>query len=349
MIFTQTSPEAKREFESLISGANRVAITAHISPDDDAIASVLTLYHILTERYSEKKIEIIYTGVQAERYKNLPHYNKIQFTDDCANLVEGVDLLIMLDGNQYGRFSKKPELLQGIPTMICFDHHASKADEFSFYFNGEHSVSTTEVIYDFFKGTFTLTSDIAKLFLLGIYADTGNFSYVDETNAQVFTSAKELLEVAKVNISTLLSPFRTISFRVFGLIQELIKNTTYLTVGNWPPLQYSYVSKQFTTSGSYTNEEMSSASHVYMSQYLCKIEGHSWGFVVTPRENTFKVSGRSQPGSVDVNGLFQAMGIGGGHTRAAGGEFPQLETLNDSTDCVQMILDWLKAYPPLLK
>ncbi len=349
MIFTQTSPESKREFEALMSAANRVAITAHISPDDDAIASVLTLYHILTERYAEKKIEIIYTGLPVERYKNLIDYDKIQFADDCADLVEGVDLLIMLDGNQYSRFSKKPELLQGIPTTICFDHHDSKADEFSYYLNGTHHTSATEIIYDFFKGTFTLTSDMAKLFLLGIYADTGNFSFIDETNAHVFTSAKELLEAAKINISTLLSPFRTISFPVFGLIQELIKNTTYLTVGDWPPFQYSYVSKEFFGSENYTDEEMSSASHVYMSNYLRAIEGYSWGFVVTPRENSFKVSGRSRPESVDVNGLFQSMNIGGGHTRAAGGEFPKSDILKDSTDCAELILDWLKTHSVLLK
>jgi phosphoesterase RecJ-like protein len=349
MTFTQASPESKREFESLISGANRVAITAHISPDDDAIASVLTLYHILAERYSEKKIEMIYTGVQAERYKNLIDYDKIRFADDCADLIEGVDLLIMLDGNQYGRFSKKPEVLQSVPTTICFDHHDSKADEFSYYLNGAHYTSTNELIYDFFKGTFTLTSDVAKLFLLGIYADTGNFSFIDETNAHVFTSAKELLEVAKVNISTLLSPFRTISFPVFGLIQELIKNTTYLTVGDWPPFQYSYVSKELYALGGHTDEEMSSASHVYMSHYLRAIEGYSWGFVVTPREGAFRVSGRSQPGSVDVNQLFQSMSIGGGHTRAAGGGFLTSEMVKDSTDCAQLILAWLQTHPVILK
>src|SRR5207253_1505876 len=111
--------------------ANSVVITAHMSPDDDSIASVLSLYTVLTKKYSEKKIQILYTGEAVERYNIFYNFDKIQFVDDIANHLQGVDTVVLLDVGKYSRVSNFPDVLSQVPIRICIDHHASPPNEFT--------------------------------------------------------------------------------------------------------------------------------------------------------------------------------------------------------------------------
>lgn len=65
---SQNIEDFKRSFFEIISESKKVVITAHISPDDDSIASVLSTYTILSREFPDKDIKILYSGPKVERY-----------------------------------------------------------------------------------------------------------------------------------------------------------------------------------------------------------------------------------------------------------------------------------------
>ncbi len=121
MNYSQPSREFSSEFFKLVALADRVVITAHKSPDEDSIGSVLSVYEILTTKYPDKDFEIIYSGVWKKKYQTFKNYNKIRFVVDIAEEINGADLLIRLDSNQFRQFSEHSERLRTVPiTSTCF-------------------------------------------------------------------------------------------------------------------------------------------------------------------------------------------------------------------------------------
>lgn len=261
-------------------------------------------------------------------------------------MLNHTDLLIVLDGSQFGRFSKQPENLKTVPVTICIDHHASPIDEFTLSLVLPAYSSCTEVIYLALCQEIVVSKKLAEIFLMGILGDTGNFTYIKPHQTETLATAKKLLEISKIEIQEFQSRYRTISQRSFLVIQELIKNTQYSCVDEWPNFQYSYIDTEFTESGHYTDSEISEGCHIYMSNYLRMITGYGWGFVITPKANgDCSISSRSLPKSVSVRDMLERMKIGGGHDRASGGKFKDQK---DTKICIEQVLSWIAINSPVL-
>jgi bifunctional oligoribonuclease and PAP phosphatase NrnA len=344
---TSDLQEFRAQFFALIEKSKNVVITAHMSPDDDSIASVMSVFEILTEKYPDKKIRILYSGSPVGRWNSFAYFKYIEFVDDIAHHVNEVDTLIALDGsNSLGRFSKLPEQLETIPHRITIDHHASVLGPFTLALVVPTSTSNAELIYHALIEGSSISKTLAEALLLGIIGDTGGFSHVPPTESQVFTLAKELLEIVGVSIGEFRSRYGGIPMNVFPVIQVLMKNTQFISVEGWPDFQYAYLTRTDLEAGNFTDEDMSAASHLYLGSYLPRIEGYSWGFVVTPRtDGTCRVSSRSLPHSVNVRLLHESMSIGGGHDRAAGGSF---KDISEPTECIARVLEFMKANKPTL-
>lgn len=338
-----------RDSLALIESSSSVLITSHISPDDDSIASVLSVYTILTERFPGKSIRIGYSGESVARYNVFHNFEKIEFIGDVSEIVDTADLIIVLDGSGNHRFSKFPEKFEG-KKIICIDHHESPSNSYALELIDPTSPATAELIYRIFDGNFTLTKELSEIFLLGILGDTGNFTYLKPHQSGTFLIAKKLIDTGNISIDTFKSRYNTFSDREFSLIQNFIKNTKYGKVDGWPPYQYAIVDRSTIESGGFTDNEISAGSHIYMAQYIRSITGYSWGFVCTPRsDGGCRVSFRSLPGSVNVSDLAQRMGIGGGHIRASGASFKMIDTPIDSVHAIAKIESWMRANAPLLE
>lgn len=349
MNYPQPSPEFSSKFFDLVEKSDKVVITAHESPDDDSIASVLSVFDILTTKYPNKNIRIVYSSEPEDKFNIFKNYEKIEFVSDLAEEIKDTDLLIMLDGSQFSRFSKQPEKLKTIPNTICIDHHSSPIDEFTLSLVAPTYPSCSEIIYLALCSDFEISKELAEIFMLGILGDTGNFTYLKPHQTETLATAKKLLEISKIEIQEFQSRYRTISKRSFLVIQELIKNTHYFSARDWPDFQYSYLDRDFTENGMYTDNEISEGSHIYMSHYLRMIEDHPWGFVITPKINgDCGISGRSLPKSVSVRDLMERMKLGGGHDRAAGGTFKKINGDVDVKESVKKVSDFIKENKPAI-
>src|SRR3954470_24075188 len=97
----------QEKLEQLVGGATRILITSHISPDPDAVSSVLLFMSALELNFLDKKIlaclEEMPTGLEF-----IDGYQKLSFgplIDELNNFKP--DLFILFDGNNYERASRK--------------------------------------------------------------------------------------------------------------------------------------------------------------------------------------------------------------------------------------------------
>lgn len=337
-------PNFLSAFNNLLTQSTSIILTTHISPDEDAIASILSLYHFIKQNYPDNSAKMIITGQSIDRYQSFPHFNQINFTSDLSKHLTGCDLLICLDGGQYNRFTNRPQKLADFkhPT-VCIDHHPNPPDRFTLKLIDPKASSATELIYQAFFKDKKLSPSIAQTLLMGILGDTGNFSYLSPNQSQVFSIAKKLLQASQLpDIQTLQSRYQTLPMPIFKLVQKLIKNTQFHHLKNWPQFQTSLLPQQ--TLNQYSDNQISQAGKFYLANFTRHIENYPWGFVLTPRsDNQVHISLRSLPSGVNVRRIVATLNVGGGHDLAAGGSFPIDSNHNHPIKTrLQDILTWLK-------
>ncbi len=331
--------EFRESFFTLLENKKNIVITSHLSPDDDSISSVLSLYQILTERMDASLVRILYSGKEASRFKSIPFFEKIEFVEDISSHTETIDALIMLDGGQYYRFSKNPEIIKTIETTICIDHHSSLPDTFTLSHIDKSLSSNAEVLFSLFDNTMTLTKSLAETLMLGILGDTGNFTFMKASQSNVLLIAKKLVDAGSIDIQSFQSTYRKIPERVFLVIQELMKNASRKKIGTVPEFVYSFITNEYVKSGGFLDEEISAAKSIFTAHYGTSLTGISWGFVLIPKGDKTHISMRSLPGSVNVRDMLERMNVGGGHDLAAGGIFSG----NEVEKNIQSIFEWLET------
>ena len=349
MEYQEISPNFASDFFKLVTQTNNIVITAHEAPDEDSIASCLSVFDLLSTKFPEKNLRIIYSSDPDPKYEVFKNYDKIEFVADLADYLGNTDLLIMLDGGNFSRFSQKTERLKSVPQTICIDHHCSPIDKFTLSLVAPRYPSCVEIIFRSLFTGLAIDKPLAEMFLLGILGDTGNFTYLKPHQTETLTLVQKFLEISQIEIQEFQSRYQTISKREFGIIQELIKNTQYSSAKNWPDFQFSFIERNYLADNHFTDIETSEAGYLYSTEYIRRIKGNTWGFVVIPKNNgDVYISCRSLPKSVNVRDLMERMGIGGGHDRASGGTFPKRDQSLDVAHCIERTLAWFKANSPVL-
>jgi len=346
MIFDRPTTVVAKEIEKLVSAAKYIIITSHKSFDDDSIGSVLAMYWTVKEKHPGKKVRVVYTGKPDERHKYFSGYQEIEFVDDLAWYLKGCDLLIMLDGGQFNRFTGNPELIQKFKgKTICLDHHQSPPDKFSLSLISPKSAATCQIIYELFCRKTDISKSVAEPLLLGLLGDTGNFTYLRPSDLGTFDMAKDLIAKLNVEVQEFKSRYDLISPRSFALEKIYVANTKLENLEGWGGFSWTYVDREFLQKESYSDNEASDGAHVYMSSYLRLIAGAPWGFIITPKQDgSCSVSFRSLPRSVNVRSIVEGMKIGGGHDRAAGSNIKSKKGgKTDPIECYQKIISWMRV------
>ena len=348
MKYTEITKEFTEEFFKEVDASKNIIITSHFSPDGDSISSVLSMYRIITDKYKDKNVKIVYSNELDEHFKYFENFEKIEWVKDVSDYLMKFDLLIMLDCGNYSRFTKYPEKIQEVKNQICIDHHASLSSDFKLSTIIPSISSCSELIFRLFEEHITLDKNLAETFLLGILTDTGNFAFLDGAQSETLLIAKKLIDAGNISINTLRSNYIGISKREFNLVSEFIKNTSFGKVEGWPPFQYTFIRKEFIESENYTSNEIGTASSSYIAGYLTSLAGYTWGFIVKPKSNYCSVSMRALPGSVNVRDIVERMSIGGGHDRAAAGIFKKDDDPKEPRVCIEKIIEWMENNKPQL-
>jgi bifunctional oligoribonuclease and PAP phosphatase NrnA len=335
--------EEVAKLKKLIESANRILVTSHISPDPDAVSSVLLLGATLQLNFPDKQVKMAFEE-QPGDLSFIEGFNSIIFKPIYETLIEfKPNLFILLDGNNYERCSRqngqliRDYILEKKIQTAVIDHHELEGKDETNVFINYHSPSTVQDVYSIcFKDLgLKKPQGTAQTAMTGFYADTGGFVYVkDGKQRQVFGFAEELVE-GGADIEIIKNKLESYTEADMSVVAELADNIAH--DGDYT---YSFISddfiKKWIESG-HSHIELQKPTGVFLNNYIRNIDGRRWGFIIYKNvlqgENIYSASFRSQGGSPDVSELARALG-GGGHKPAAGAKF-EAKSIDEAIDIVK--------------
>lgn len=166
--------------------ANSVIITAHVSPDGDAIGSTLALCAYM--RAAGKKADVVIDDKLPKNMAFLPGYDAILRPADYKG---SADLLVIIDTDT-SRIEGVAEIAKGLP-VLNIDHHISN-NEMADYIFIEKRAAACEMVYEILtelKADITL--DIALPLYTGLATDTGFFKF-SNTRSSTMRAAAALID-----------------------------------------------------------------------------------------------------------------------------------------------------------
>ena len=299
----------------LIYNANHIVVTAHISPDGDAVGSTLGLYHFLMK--IGKDVVVILPNRFPAFLNWMPGSDKIvimeETTAETVSLMKAADLVFCVDYNSIDRINGlKPLMEQSKAKKIVIDHHPYPGDFCDVTISYPEISSASELVFRFIcrMGYFQeITLEGAECIYTGMMTDTGGFTY-NSNSAEIYSIIYELINKGIDKDAIYRRVFNTYSadrMKLMGYcLSKMVvmpeEHTAYIVLTQEEKRRFNY--KVGDTEG-------------FVNMPL-QIEGICKSVFVREDTDKVKLSFRSQ-GDVPVNTWAAEFG-GGGHLNAAGGE-----------------------------
>jgi bifunctional oligoribonuclease and PAP phosphatase NrnA len=335
------------EFSNLIQESENTLITSHKGPDYDSIGSTLALLNFLEQNF-EKNTIINFEDPVERRFSLLEGFEKFRNEQNIEIIKnENIDLIILLDGNNWKRFVKEDwenlksfiESNKDIKT-VCIDHHPKKGfDDFDLYIQRDMG-STAEIIYDIFIDNFgyEIDKDTAYCIMTGILGDTGRFLYAKDL-LKTFNIAKNLVVFDQKMIEKITFTFERYNLQTLEYMRELMANT--VVRNNYTFSYYSDKTAQIAQENKELANSYADASVTYVNTFIRTVEENHWGFVISRMledENRYRVSFRSIAGTVDTSIFARKFPGGGGHMGASGCDF-EADNVEDAIEIIENVIE----------
>lgn len=298
--------------------AQKVVITAHMSPDGDAIGSTLGLWHVL------KQAGISATVVVPDDYTKqlsiLPGVKEIvifsRHKQMAVSLLAEADLIFCLDYNDKMRIDRLGQYVADSPAhKIMIDHHLEPSDLCQLTISYPEMSSTCMLLYIVLcqAGMSNyINSDAATCILAGMMTDTGNFSY-NANDPDIYPIIGQLIQ-AGANHDLLVKQL----FDTFG--------ESYLKIQGYAVSKKMQIWKEYGAALiTLTRDELnmmhySKGDTEGLVNKPLAIPGVVYSVFLREEERYIKVSMRSI-GDFPCDQICSKYFGGGGHVNAAGGEF----------------------------
>ena len=284
-----------------IEHAATVLLITHVSPDSDAIGSLLGLTHAL--RGLGKIVTPACSDPLRDRFNCLPGDTGV-----VTRATGPVDLVIALDCGDEGRmgrvWSDRPAPR---PPLINLDHHVTNTRFGQLNWIDPSAASTAEIVLEAIDllGV-PLTSDIARCLLYGLVGDTLGFRTPNTTPAQLHI-AQRLMEAGASLYTSIDHQFNRRSLALIGLWGKAL---SALKVKD--RIIYTPISKAMRDACG-----MSGAGDIGLASFLISAnEADRSAVLVEKDDGQVEISLRAKPG-FNVSNAATALG-GGGHPLAAG-------------------------------
>ncbi|MCR4653322.1 MAG: bifunctional oligoribonuclease/PAP phosphatase NrnA [Eubacterium sp.] len=288
--------------DEFLNGVRTVAIAGHVNPDGDCVGSCMATYLYLRDNFPE-----IEADVYLEHFK--PEFRFIEGIDSVKSrlLDKDYDLLILLDISSKDRIGVAGSLTEKNSKVLCFDHHVTNREQYTWLINDPQASSASEVVYRYMDLD-KISEKCAEAIYMGIVHDTGVFQY-SCTSPETMRIAASLMEKGV--------PFNRIIDKTFyqktSLQNQLLARTLMesiqlfggkLIIGYLKNREISFYGAVSTDMDGIVSQLRNTAG-VEVAVFMYEKE-----------PGVFKVSLRSSE-KVDVSAIAQRFG-GGGHVRAAG-------------------------------
>ena len=278
-------------------------ITTHINADFDALASMLAAQKLYPDAL------VVFPGSQEKNLRNffiksmVYLFNMVNIKDvDLSNLKR----LVLVDTKQPSRIGNFADILDRPDIDIhIYDHHPPVSNDIK----GNYEVhcltgATVSILTEIIKNKgIDISPDEATIMCLGIYEDTGSFTFPSTTEKDFTAAAFLLSKGANLNIvSNLIS--REISPEQVGLLNDMIQAATRYNI-NGIEIVITTVSTD-----NYVSD------FAFLVQKMAKMENLNAIFAIARMGDKMYIVARSKIPDVDVGAIVTPFG-GGGHTFAA--------------------------------
>ncbi len=290
----------------IIAENDSFLMISHVSPDGDAIGSILALGHVLESM--GKRVHYRNEDGVPSSLEFLPH---AEVVEQPSEEPLDVDVVFALDCATQPRLGEKVlHQASSAKLMVNIDHHKTNTRYGDFYFIDDSSPATGQIIYNLCQTLDYKITDIARdNIYVATSTDTGSFRYRGTTE-HTYKMAADLvskgLDVAKLNEDTYeKSPLRKV--KLLGEMLSTLNVSDDGRVADWCLSQS--VKDELKLLPDDTEDMINTIRAIEGVLVACSFEDLPSGQV--------RISLRSKSDDLDVSAVAQNFG-GGGHARAAG-------------------------------
>jgi tRNA nucleotidyltransferase (CCA-adding enzyme) len=278
---------------------------------------------------------VIFPGSQEKNLKNF-------FINSMAYLFNMVDInridfdsitrLVLVDTRQTGRIGKLADLLgkPGVEIHI-YDHHPPTDNDIKgkIEVHGQTGANVT-ILTEIIRGKkIRISSDEATIMCLGIYEDTGSFTFPSTTERDFLAAAYLLTQGANLNVvSNLIA--RELSPEQVVLLNDMIQAVTRYYINGIEVVVTSVTMEKYMP------------DFAFLVQKMVKMENLDAIFAIARMENKIYVVARSRINEVDVGSILASLG-GGGHAYAAAASIKGKTLAQTETGLVEILYEKIKA------
>ena len=278
-------------------------ITTHINADFDAMASMLAAQKLYPEAL------VVFPGTQEKNLRNF-FVQSMVYLFNMADIKDlefsSVRRLVLVDTRQPRRIGNLAQLLDRRDVDVhIYDHHpAARGDVKGSLEVIEETGATVSILTNMIRQQgIEISPDEATVMCLGIYEDTGSFTFPSTTEKDFKAAAFLLSKGANLNIvSNLIS--REITTEQVGLLNDMIQAATRYHITGVDVMLTVVTTDTFVP------------DFAFLVHKMIKMENPDAIFAIAGMENKVYVVARSRIPEVDVGEILKEMG-GGGHTFAA--------------------------------
>ncbi len=184
-----------KEAAKFIKENNNFILSAHETPDGDAVGGEIAFYLALEK--IEKNIRIINSDPFPIKFNYLNKSKVIETIQEKEDYPDNLSdtILIILDTNDIHNIGSVSRLLlPHVRDVLIIDHHVKDFDKEHKALIDDDSSSTCEIIFELIEElNIEIDVKIAEALFTGIVYDTGSFVY-PKTSAKTFETAYKLVK-----------------------------------------------------------------------------------------------------------------------------------------------------------
>lgn len=296
------------EFCSALRKHDRYLLSCHVTPEGDAIGSILAMDSLL--RRLGKRTRVVCEDPFPERLKVCFNQKRWNALADVSRLADKFGALVVADCSTLDRIGKVKGRLNAGTVIFNIDHHVSN-DRFGDYnYIRPEAAASGEVVMDIFKHMkVPITREDAVNLYIALATDTGSFKY-SNTTVHSHRMAAELMmsgiDIEKINEQL----YTTYSLNKLNLYSRLLGRVRTTAGGRiaWVGLTRTDLKHSGAT---YEDTE----GFIDFLKYIREVKV-AFFMSELPDGESVKVSFRSH-GPYDVNKVATHF-KGGGHKKASG-------------------------------
>lgn len=295
--------------KKLIDGARRILISGHLSPDGDALGSMIALARLLTA-----------AGHEAVATADLNALGKPGFLEGVGDLVpirklrrqKKFDLFIAVDCGAFERMPPEVRPVAEKLPRLCIDHHITNDGSFADVSIVDSTASSTgEIVWRFAKwNEWKFDRAIAEALWVAIVTDSGRFAY-DSTKPGTLRAAGDLL---KHGVRTAL--INDIIYGSFSRKAIELKRIAWRSLHIWKNRKVAEVTLSRADFREVRGTKADAEDVIEIPRSVARNEIALFFYEIPDRTKETRCSIRTR-GEWDATVIAAKFG-GGGHVRAAG-------------------------------